>query len=88
MILGKKGSVKFIGRLGILFIEALRKPARNALKRSKHFIPQGNIDHMAHMADKFVSQGNQTGEGWFLTGEMLELIKSVKPNQINAFNCL
>ena len=26
------------------------------------------------MANGFVSLGNQTGEGWFLTGEMLELI--------------
>ena len=87
---GKKYSVKFIGRIGILFIEILRKPARNALKKSIHFIPQGNIDHMAHMADKFVSQGNQTGEGWFLTGEMLELIESGTPNIIctQPFGCL
>ena len=28
------------------------------------------------MAKAFVSLGNQTGEGWFLTGEMLELIHS------------
>ena len=28
------------------------------------------------MATDIVSLGNQTGEGWFLTGEMLELIHS------------
>ena len=45
---------------------------------------------MAHMADKFVSQGNQTGEGWFLTGEMLELIESGTPNIVctQPFGCL
>ena len=68
----------------------LRKPARKALEKSKHFIPQGNIDHMAHMAEKYVSQGNQTGEGWFLTGEMLELIESGTQNIVctQPFGCL
>ena len=87
---GKKSSVKVIGRIGIWFIEMLRKPARKALEKSKHFIPQGNIDHMAHMAEKYVSQGNQTGEGWFLTGEMLELIESGTQNIVctQPFGCL
>ena len=87
---GKKKSTKTVGRIGIWFIETLRKPARKALEKSKHFISQGNIDHMAHMADKFVSQGNQTGEGWFLTGEMLELIESGTSNIVctQPFGCL
>jgi len=87
---GKKKSSKTIGHIGIWFVETLRKPARKALENSKHFIPQGDIHHMAHMADKFVSQGNQTGEGWFLTGEMLELIESGTPNIVctQPFGCL
>ena len=87
---GKKKSTKRIGHLGIWFLELLRKPARNALKKSKHFIPQVNIHHMAELSDRFVSQGNQTGEGWFLTGEMLELIESGTPNIIctQPFGCL
>mgnify|MGYP000724345374 CR=1 FL=1 len=32
------------------------------------------------MASPIVSPGNQTGEGWFLTGEMLELINGGVPN--------
>ena len=34
--------------------------------------------------------GNQTGEGWFLTGEMLELIHSGVPNIVctQPFGCL
>ena len=87
---GKKKSTKIVGRIGIWFIEFLRKPAREALEASTHFLPQGNIDHIAHMADKFVSQGNQTGEGWFLSGEMLELIESGTQNIIctQPFGCL
>ena len=42
------------------------------------------------MAKEIVSLGNQTGEGWFLTGEMLELIHSGAPNIVctQPFACL
>ena len=42
------------------------------------------------MAKDFLSLGNQTGEGWFLTGEMLELIHEGVPNIIcvQPFGCL
>ena len=42
------------------------------------------------MAKGFVSLGNQTGEGWFLTGEMVELIKSGTNNIVctQPFGCL
>ena len=41
-------------------------------------------------AESIVSIGNQTGEGWFLTGEMLELMHQGVPNIICAqpFACL
>ena len=42
------------------------------------------------MASEIVSCGNQTGEGWFLTGEMLELIHSGAANIVctQPFACL
>lgn len=42
------------------------------------------------MAAPIVSIGNQTGEGWFLTGEMMELIHSGAPNIVctQPFGCL
>ena len=42
------------------------------------------------MAKPIVSIGNQTGEGWFLTGEMMELLHSDTPNIvcIQPFGCL
>ncbi len=42
------------------------------------------------MAKDFVSIGNQTGEGWFLTGEMLDLIHSGVGNIVctQPFGCL
>ena len=45
---------------------------------------------MADMAKDIVSLGNQTGEGWFLTAEMLELIEDGTPNIVctQPFACL
>ena len=76
--------------IGIRLTEYIRKPARKQLEASKHYIPQANIYHLAEMAEGYVSLGNMSGEGWFLTGEMLELINSGVPNIVcvQPFGCL
>ena len=45
---------------------------------------------MSEMTNNVVSIGNQTGEGWFLTGEMLHLIEDGVPNIVctQPFGCL
>ena len=88
--LGKKKAVARNGRLGIRALQFFRSPADQALRKSIHFSPASDIDHMADMAKEIVSLGNQTGEGWFLTGEMLELIESGTTNIVCAqpFACL
>ncbi len=85
---GKKSLI--IGNLGIKFLEWLRRDARKALEESNRFTPPAYINETAEAAKEIVSIGNQTGEGWFLTGEMLELIHSGTPNIICAqpFACL
>ena len=69
-----------MGKLGIWAIDFIRGAASKAFKESKHFTPPANIHELAKMAAPIVSVGNMTGEGWFLTGEMLELIHSGAPN--------
>jgi len=88
--LGTKRSTAHISNIGISLLEYFRKTARMELEKSKHFIPPARIKHLAIMASDFVSIGNQTGEGWFLTGEMLELIKSGTNNIVcvQPFGCL
>jgi len=75
---------------GIKGTEWLRKPARTAFEKSTHFDPPSHIEDLARMASPIVSLGNQTGEGWFLTGEMMELIHGGAPNIvcIQPFGCL
>lgn len=88
--LGKKRSYARTGRLAIRALEFFRAPANQALAKSIHFSPASGIDHMADLAKDIVSLGNQTGEGWFLTAEMLELIENGTPNIVCAqpFACL
>ncbi|MBR0148886.1 MAG: 2-hydroxyacyl-CoA dehydratase [Lachnospiraceae bacterium] len=88
--LGTSRRVKFNSKLGIKAVELLRLPATRALKKSVHFAPPQSIEETAKDAQEIVSLGNQTGEGWFLTGEMLELIHSGAPNIVctQPFGCL
>ncbi len=88
--LGFKKSSARIGNLAIWFLEKLRKPMVKELSKSKRFTPPSHITELAKLAEPITSIGNQTGEGWFLTGEMLELIHSGVPNIVCAqpFGCL
>lgn len=88
--LGMKKSKATMGNLGIKALEWFRAPATEAFAKSRHFDPPAKIDELGKMASEIVSLGNQTGEGWFLTGEMLELIHSGAANIvcIQPFACL
>lgn len=71
-------------------IAALRKPATDALNESKRFEAPLSVYRIAEMTKPFLSLGNQYGEGWFLAGEMIELITHGTPNVvcIQPFACL
>ena len=79
-----------LSNLGIQFFEWLRKAPRRAFEESERFSPPARIEALAEKAKDIVSIGNQTGEGWFLTGEMLELIEDGAKNIvcIQPFGCL
>lgn len=88
--LGGKKSTAWLCNAGIQLLEYLRRTARKELEKSSHFTAPARIYDLASMAKSYVSLGNQTGEGWFLTGEMLELIHSGTENIIctQPFGCL
>ena len=88
--LGDRWSTAAVGKLGVAAIRALRKPALDALKQSRRFEPPMPIGEVAKLAKPFLSIGNQYGEGWFLTGEMAELLCTGAPNIvcIQPFACL
>ena len=79
-----------ISRAAVYYLEHLRGPAEDALRESRRFTPPVPIADTAEGAEPFLSIGNQYGEGWFLCGEMVELLKMDVPNIvcIQPFGCL
>lgn len=88
--LGMSKKTKRLANFAIWAMNQVRKPVVKACKKSTHFTPPSDIRELAKMAAPIVSLGNQTGEGWFLTGEMMELIHNDVPNIVCAqpFGCL
>ena len=88
--LGMSKRTAVTARLGIDALEFLRGSATKAFTKSKHFTPPTSIYQTVEYAKDIVSIGNQTGEGWFLTGEMVELIHSGVNNIVctQPFACL
>ena len=88
--LGMKKSTATLSNIGIKLVEQIRGAAAREFQASRHFTPPAHIEDLAKYAKDIVSLGNQTGEGWFLTGEMLELIHSGVNNIVctQPFGCL
>ena len=77
-------------RMAIWGIDHLRGAAIKAFEKSTHFEAPTSIYKLVEYAKPIVSIGNETGEGWFLTAEMIELIKEDVPNIVctQPFGCL
>ncbi len=73
--LSKSVFPKIGGDIAIKYMEYYRKPMREALRNSKRFYEPSTVEELVAEAEKLVSIGNQYGEGWLLTAEMLELIQ-------------
>jgi predicted nucleotide-binding protein (sugar kinase/HSP70/actin superfamily) len=60
-----------------------------AVERSKFRAP-AHFEEIKKLAMKYLGEGNKMGEGWLLTGEMLELIRDGTPNIVctQPFGCL
>lgn len=86
------GSYKtmILNKAAIFFLEKMRNILRKPLAESKRFNPPSTIHHIAEKAQEILSLGNQYGEGWLLTGEMVELLENGVPNIVclQPFACL
>ncbi len=76
----------------ILFnvLEKYRNILKKEFKKSKNFDLIHPISYTAKNASKFLDLGNQTGEGWFLTGEIVNLLEDGVDNIVctQPFGCL
>ena len=80
-----------IGAHGILrLLATMRKPMLDALEKSVRFEAPTDIFTLGEYAEEILSTCNSMGEGWLLTAEMVELIRTGTPNVVCAqpFACL
>ena len=80
-----------ISKVAIKLIDILEKDIKIALASSKKgYLPPCDIWHLEGKVKNVLSIGNQTGEGWFLTAEMIEYIENDIPNIVcvQPFACL
>ena len=80
-----------ISKAAIKLIDIFEKDLKIALANSKKdYLPPCDIWHLEDKVKDVLSIGNQTGEGWFLTAEMIEYIENDIPNIIcvQPFACL
>ena len=89
--LGAKATSAAVCNAGIWAAERYRRAMKKALLRTKYRdrAPE-HISEIAAGASTVLQLGHTTGEGWFLTGEMIELIKKGVPNIacVQPFACL
>ena len=80
-----------IFKIVLKFIDLFEQDELIALKNSnKNYLLPSNIFELEKNVDNILSIGNQTGEGWFLTAEMVEFIKNDIKNIVcvQPFACL
>lgn len=90
--LGSKRSTAMLCNLAIWGIESFRKHMAKVMEENPKFHARSpkHIADVAEGAKNVLQLGHCTGEGWFLTGEMIELIESGVPNIacVQPFACL
>lgn len=81
---------KEVGKSAIWIMETYQKTYKKYLDKSNRFSSPKNIDILAQNTKQIISPCNQTGEGWLLTGEMIELIEDGVKNIVcmQPFGCL
>jgi len=86
------GTIKqrLTGKAVIGYIESFRGTMRKALQESCRFEAPPRIEALEERTRPVISAGAMMGEGWFLTGEMIELIEQGIDNIVcmQPFACL
>ena len=78
------------GKLLVWALELYRKYSEKLLRKSRRFDSPNSIWKMMESVKGLVQLGNISGEGWFLTAEMVELIHEGVPSIacVQPFACL
>jgi len=88
--LGRSAKGAAGSRIALWALDKFRKPINDALRASHRFEAPADIYELAGYASEILSLCNSMGEGWLLTAEMVELIRTGAPNVVctQPFACL
>ena len=89
-MLGIKKFSQFFSMIAEKAMVHLQNQLVKIVKKNSDFRPCAQFYETKKLVKGYVSPANKMGEGWLLTGEMLELIHSGIPNVIctQPFGCL
>lgn len=79
-----------MAKLSVWAIELYRNYMKKCLRKSRRFDAPNSIWKMMESVEGLIQVGNISGEGWFLTAEMVELIHEGVPSIacVQPFACL
>ncbi len=79
-----------VSSLGYKLIYKIQKSIIKTIKEHGEFEPPHDFEHVRRLADKYISQGVNMGEGWLIPAEMAALAETGTENIIctQPFGCL
>lgn len=80
----------FVSKIVAKFLEKKQNDMIKAIKKYSNFNAPNNFSSLKNLASEFISHGVSMGEGWLMTAEIAEFVKSGVENVITAqpFGCL
>ena len=89
-LFGMKRVKGFVFGLGLAVLEIMQRDVIRVIRKNSRFDPPTEFAHVQKLAETVISPGAKMGEGWLLTGEMIELIEQGVNNIVcvQPFGCL
>lgn len=87
---GRKPYLVPITKIARAYLTHHQRMMSSVIKQDGTFTPNGEFKQVMKASKRFISPGVKMGEGWLLTGEMVELVESGIPNIVccQPFGCL
>ncbi len=84
------GKKTVVNKISYKFLYSFQKKFIKAINKHGVFEAPHDFEHIRHLADKYISQGVNMGEGWLIPAEMAALAETGTENIICAqpFGCL
>ena len=88
--LGGSKRTALLSKTGLYLLKRIQEPVFAMLKQSRHFEAPSAVFALQEKAKPVLQAGNQCGEGWFLAGEIIDLLEHNVKNIVcvQPFGCL